>query len=83
MREGIMVGKSTGRSQKAIGPNRKFKIGDRERWDSSGGKAEGKVVEVATTGGKVKDFEYKTSPDDPRYFVKTDKASPPYTRSGN
>jgi hypothetical protein len=75
-----MVGKSTGRSQKAIGPNRKFKIGDRERWDSSGGKAEDKV---ATTGGKVKDFEYKTSPDDPRYFVETDKASAPYTRSGN
>lgn len=52
---------------------RKFKVGDRVNWDSSGGKAEGKIVKVARTSGSVKGFEYKASADDPRYIVETDE----------
>lgn len=50
-----------------------FKKGDRVAWDSSGGTASGKVVKKATTDGKIKDFEYKASKDDPKYIVETDE----------
>lgn len=52
---------------------RKFKIGDRVKWDSSGGQAEGKIVRVARTGGSIKGFDCKASSDDPRYIVETDE----------
>jgi len=52
---------------------RKFKVGDRVKWDSSGGEAEGKVVRVARASGSIKGFEYKASSDDPRYIVETDE----------
>ena len=51
----------------------RFKVGDRVRWDSSGGESIGHIVKVATTGGKIKDFEYTASKDDPRYIVETDE----------
>jgi hypothetical protein len=50
-----------------------FKKGDRVTWDSSGGKTSGKVVKKAVTGGKIKDFEYKASKDEPKYIVETDE----------
>ena len=52
---------------------RKFKVGDRVKWDSSGGEAEGKVVRVARESGKIKGFEYRASSEDPRYIVETDE----------
>ena len=52
---------------------RKFKVGDRVKWDSSGGEAEGKVVRVARESGSIKGFDYKASSDVPRYIVETDK----------
>ena len=52
---------------------RKFKVGDRVKWDSSGGQAEGKVVRVAHRSGSIKGFDYKASSDDPRYIVETDE----------
>ena len=52
---------------------RKFKIGDRVKWDSSGGHAEGKIVRIARTSGSIKGFDYKASSDDPRYIVETDQ----------
>lgn len=51
----------------------KFKVGDRVKWDSSGGQAEGKIVRVARTSGSIKGFDYKASSDDPRYIVETDE----------
>jgi hypothetical protein len=51
---------------------RKVKVGDRVKWDSSGGEAKGKVVRVARTSGSIKGFDYKASSDDPRYIVETD-----------
>lgn len=53
-------------------PDRSFKTGDRVRWNSHGGAASGKVVEVATKDGSIGDFEYKASEDDPRYIVETE-----------
>jgi hypothetical protein len=52
---------------------RKLKVGDRVKWDSSGGQAEGKIVRVARTSGSIKGFDYKASSDDPRYIVETDE----------
>ena len=52
---------------------RTFEVGDRVKWDSSGGQAEGKVVRVAKTNGSIKGFDYKASSDDPRYIVETDE----------
>jgi hypothetical protein len=49
-----------------------FKVGDRVKWDSSGGEANGKIVKIATEDGKIEDFDYKASKDDPRYIVETD-----------
>ena len=49
---------------------RKLKVGDRVKWDSSGGQAEGKIVRAS---GSIKGFKYKASSDDPRYIVETDE----------
>ena len=51
----------------------KFKVGDRVKWDSSGGQAEGKVVRVAHRSGTIKEFKYKASTAAPRYIVETDE----------
>lgn len=48
-----------------------LKVGDRVRWSSHGGHAEGKVVRVATTDGTLGDFAYRASKDAPRYIVET------------
>ena len=52
---------------------RKFKVGDRVKWDSSGGQAEGKVVRIARASGSIKGFKFRASTDDPRYIVETDE----------
>ena len=52
---------------------RKFMVGDRVKWDSSGGQSEGKVVRVARRSGSIKGFDYKASSDDPRYIVETEE----------
>ena len=46
--------------------------GDRVAWSHSRGTSHGKVVEVATTSGKIEDFAYEASEDDPRYIVESD-----------
>ncbi|MBA3715486.1 MAG: DUF2945 domain-containing protein [Pyrinomonadaceae bacterium] len=64
---------SKGASKAAGKTEQRFKVGDRVRWDSSSGESIGKIVKVATTGGRIKDFEYTASKDDPRYIVETDE----------
>ncbi len=64
---------SKGASKAAGKTEPRFKVGDRVRWDSSGGESIGHIVKVATTGGKIKNFEYTASKDDPRYIVETDE----------
>lgn len=50
-----------------------FEKGDHVSWDSSGGNATGKIVKKATTDGKIKDFEYKASKEEPKFIVETDE----------
>ena len=52
---------------------RRFKVGDRVKWNSSGGQAEGKIVRLARASGSIKGFKYRASSDDPRYIVETDE----------
>lgn len=49
-----------------------IKVGDRVRWESGGGVAEGAVLRVARESGRVGDFVYQAAADDPRYIVETD-----------
>jgi hypothetical protein len=49
-----------------------IKVGDRVRWESGGGVAEGDVLRVARESGRVGDFVYQAAADDPRYIVETD-----------
>ena len=51
----------------------KLKVGDRVKWDSSGGQAKGEIVRVARRSGSIEGFDYKGSSDDPRYIVQTDE----------
>ena len=51
---------------------KKFEVGDRVRWESGGGAAEGEVVRVARVSGRIGDFVYQAAADDPRYIVETD-----------
>ncbi|HVM45273.1 MAG TPA: DUF2945 domain-containing protein [Candidatus Thermoplasmatota archaeon] len=52
---------------------RRYRVGDRVRWDHSQGTTEGKVVRVATEDGRIQDFEYTASEEDPRYIVESDR----------
>jgi hypothetical protein len=61
---------------------RELKVGERVKWDSSGGQAEGKIVRVARTSGSIKGFHYKASSDDPRYLVETDEGKHAAHRAG-
>ena len=53
--------------------NETFQIGDRVSWQSGGRMAFGRVVRVATESGRVGDFVYNASKEDPRYVVETDE----------
>lgn len=50
-----------------------FRVGDRVKWQSSGGTVEGQVVEIATESLQIGDFVYDASKDNPRYIVVTDE----------
>jgi hypothetical protein len=50
-----------------------FQVGERVNWQSGGGTAEGRVVGFATESGRVGDFVYNASREDPRYIVETDE----------
>ena len=50
-----------------------FRIGERVNWQSGGGTAEGRIVGIATESGRVGDFVYNASSEDPRYLIETDE----------
>ncbi len=54
---------------------RGFKVGDRVRWHSHGGSAEGKVVRIATEDGSIGDFDYRASEEEPKYIVENDEGA--------
>ncbi len=59
-----------------------FQIGDRVNWRSGGGTAEGRIVLIATESGRVGDFVYNASGEDPRYIVETDEGRRAAHRAG-
>lgn len=48
-----------------------FKVGDRVKWMNGSREAEGLIVRVAEESGRIGDFVYGASGDDPRYIVET------------
>ena len=50
-----------------------FQIGDRVNWQSGGRLAEGRVIRIADESGRVGDFVYNASREEPRYIVETDE----------
>lgn len=52
-----------------------FKSGDRVKWNSHGGTAEGKVVKKLTTPMTIKGHKVAASKDNPEYLVETDNGS--------
>ena len=46
--------------------------GDRVRWKSHGGAAEGKVLSRQTHDTKIKGHQVRASEDDPQYIVESD-----------
>lgn len=49
-----------------------LRVGDRVRWHSHGGESHGKIVRIARKDGRIGDFDYRASRDDPRYIVETE-----------
>ena len=62
--------------------NETFQIGDRVIWQSGGRMAVGRVIRVATESGRVGDFVYNASKEDPRYIVETDEGRRAAHRAG-
>ena len=62
-----------GREVRASVMAKELQKGDRVAWDHAQGTTEGKVVDVATEPGKIKDFQYKASEEEPKYIVESEK----------
>ena len=52
---------------------KRFNVGDRVKWMNGSSKAEGLIVRVAEESGRMGDFVYGASGDDPRYIVETEE----------
>jgi hypothetical protein len=52
---------------------KQLKAGDKVRWKSHGGTAEGKVVRELTEPTQIKGHKVAASKDNPEYLVKTDE----------
>jgi hypothetical protein len=48
-----------------------LKAGDKVKWKSHGGEAQGKVVKKQTSETKIKSHVVKASKDDPQFIVET------------
>lgn len=51
----------------------KFSKGDRVKWNSHGGEAEGTIVRKQTSNTKIKGHKVVASEDDPQFIVETDE----------
>ena len=52
----------------------KLRKGDKVRWESHGGEAEGEVEEKITEDTEAAGRQVRASDDDPQYLVKSDKS---------
>jgi DUF2945 family protein len=53
---------------------RKFKVGDRVRWNSEAGHVSGRIIKVHTKDSDYKGYTHHASKDDPQYEIKSDKS---------
>jgi hypothetical protein len=53
---------------------RKFKIGDRVRWNSEAGRVSGRIVKVHTRDVDYKGYTHHATNDAPQYEIKSDKS---------
>jgi hypothetical protein len=53
---------------------RKFKVGDRVRWNSEAGHVSGRILKVHTKDSDYKGYTHHASKDDPQYEIKSDKS---------
>jgi hypothetical protein len=49
-------------------------VGDKVKWQSSGGEAVGEVVKKVTKPTKIKSHKVAASPEDPQFIVESDKS---------
>lgn len=52
---------------------KKFRVGDRVRWNSEAGHVTGKIIKVHTSDFDYKGHTHRASPEDPQYEIKSDK----------
>lgn len=53
---------------------RRFKVGDRVRWNSEAGRVSGRIVAVHTEDFPYKGHTHRASENDPQYEIKSDKS---------
>jgi hypothetical protein len=53
---------------------KKFKIGDRVRWNSEAGEVSGRIVKVHTKDFDYKGYTHHASEDEPQYEIKSDES---------
>jgi hypothetical protein len=53
---------------------RKFKVGDRVRWNSEAGHVSGRIIKVHTKDSDYKGYTHHASKDEPQYEIKSDKS---------
>ena len=52
---------------------KRFKVGDRVKWNSEAGHVSGKIIAVHTRDFDYKGHTHHATPDDPQYEIKSDK----------
>ena len=50
-----------------------FKIGDHVTWNSEAGRVSGTIIKKITSKVTFKGYVRHATPEDPRYFIKSDK----------
>lgn len=64
------IGSNQGRARTVA---KKFRVGDRVRWNSEAGHVTGKIIKVHTSDFDYKGHTHRASPEDPQYEIKSDK----------
>lgn len=53
---------------------KKFKVGDKVRWNSEAGHVSGTIIKVHTTDFDYKSYTHHATDADPQYEIKSDKS---------
>lgn len=52
---------------------RQFKVGDHVRWNSEAGRVSGTITKKVTSATIFKGYKHHATPQEPQYFIKSDK----------